>query len=152
MEDVYNKIIDQELLSGIQKDIYEILYSSGEMTVGEITCLYLDKYPQSKRSRNEIAKRVSDLAATGAIEKCPDIRRCPTTGKRITVWKISGLLPMKFKKNKNFMKNLRTDVIELESAFRQALAIMRHSGALRTTTDYGKLEAFYKKYFGRSLQ
>ena len=66
LEAVYGKIVDRELLAGIKMEIYEILYVSGPATAGEIALLYKDLHPRTKRNRNEIAKRISELVATGA--------------------------------------------------------------------------------------
>jgi len=151
-DDIYSQVKAQGLLTGIQLDLFEFLYCSGAMTAGELACLYKDKYPETDRSRNEIAKRVSDLAATGAIEKCDNQRKCPTTKKMINVWQLSGLLPTKPRaklSHKEALKRLseiEEDLAKAELGFRVAVLHMSNMGSIRGTPGFQKFKDFYDKY------
>lgn len=86
--------IDQgKLLRGIARDLFEIIESHPEgLTVGEIYRLYKGKFPTTQRSRNELAKRVTDLKNWGAV-MVSGYGPCPVTGRSAYLWVITGKLP-----------------------------------------------------------
>jgi len=153
LEVVYEKIVNRKLLTGVQMEIYEILYISGPATVGEIATLYKDRHPRTKRNRSELSKRVSELAASGAVEKSPKLRKCPTTKKKVNVWKFTGKLPVKppaYEPVKDRLKRLEAleeDVKGVERSIHFALHHTAHLGCLRQTKDYQDLKDFYDKHF-----
>jgi len=152
LEKAYIEIVDRNLLNGIQRDIYEILYCSGPMTSGEIALLYKDKYPGTPRNRNEIAKRVSDLVANGSVGKCEEQRRCPMTNKMISVWKLTGKIPQKpvpfvpIKERLERLEALEAALKEVRGPLSGALGSLGHMGITRQTPSYGKLKAFFDSY------
>lgn len=152
VEAVYKKIVEDNLLKGIQRDVYEILYCSGSMTGGELACLYKDKYPDTDRNRNELSKRISDLVRLGVVEKSPEARKCPTTKKMISVWQLTGKLPVK-PREKATVKQRLAKLDELEKALTTiqhplavALAQIAYLGNTRQSPEYGSLKIFYDKY------
>jgi len=83
-------------VKGICLDVFEIFCESNGMTGGEVFMKYKKKNPRTKRSRNEIAKRISDLSGMGAI-KAKGTAHCPLTGKNVTRWFLTGDEPVRKK-------------------------------------------------------
>ena len=154
MESIYKKITEEKLLKGIQKDVYEILYCSGPMTGGELACLYRDKYPDTDRNRNELSKRISDLVRLGVVEKSPEARKCPLTEKMISVWRLTGKLPVKpeykptVKERLARLDKLEVDLAKLKEPLTAALIQIPYLGNARQTPMYAGLKIFYDKYCG----
>lgn len=158
LRDVYEAVVSQGLLVGIKMEIYEILYVSGPATVGEIATLYKDKYPHTERSRGDLSKRVSELVAMLAVVKASKQRKCPTTNKKINVWKLSGKMPVKLSvksctpikeriKRLEALEALEADVHGLGASIRFALHHVSQLGMLRQTRSYQDLANFYEKHF-----
>lgn len=90
--EAFNAIRDNGLLTGLQFEIYEILFQHGPMTAGEAAQVYRSRHAHTNRQRNEIAKRVSDLRAFGVVREIGS-RPCRATGMRVLVWDVTDRLP-----------------------------------------------------------
>lgn len=119
MSSVLKKIMSEKLLAGICLDVYKIINSNKNITTGEIWRKYASMNDNG-RSRNEIAKRVSDLENWGAIKNV-GIRECEVTGRLVKSYEVTGLLPDKTKKpeekplEKDYGKIIRDADLELEA-------------------------------------
>lgn len=82
------------VLKGIAKDVLSIICDQPGLTGGEIFIEYKKKNPKTTRSRNELAKRISDLREYGAV-KPHGKTLCPLTGKNVNKWYITGKQPTK---------------------------------------------------------
>jgi len=82
----------ENILKGICFDVFEIICESPGVTGGEVFLRYRAINPKTDRSRNEIAKRISDLRKMGAI-KSYGSTPCPYTGKNVLRWAPTGALP-----------------------------------------------------------
>lgn len=80
------------LVRGIALDVLRIVEAKPDMTAGEIYKRYVKMNPGTTRSRNEIAKRVSDLKNWGAI-KISGTKNCSLTGRKTSTWKMTGKMP-----------------------------------------------------------
>lgn len=82
-------------LYGIALDVFGIVCKTPGLTGGEIFSQYERNKPleAAGRSRNEIAKRVSDLANWGAI-KADGVTICPESGRKATRWVPTGQAPV----------------------------------------------------------
>lgn len=65
--------------------VYRILDNNPGSTAGEIFAIYQDLYPETKRSRGEVAKRLSQLLDRGLVEKGHS-RTCEFSGCEATTW------------------------------------------------------------------
>lgn len=90
--EAFNAIRENGLLTGLQFEIYSILFDHGPMTAGEAAQVYRSRHPQTNRQRNEIAKRVSDLRAVGVVREI-GARPCKASGMRVLVWDVTDRLP-----------------------------------------------------------
>lgn len=98
-KEIYNKIVANKLLNGICLDLVEILSNNKDpITVGEIYSFYKIKYPKTQRSRNELAKRISDLCNWGVVKPF-GTKRCPITNRSANVYVLTGNMPNKEAKN-----------------------------------------------------
>jgi len=93
------------LLRGVALDVYGIITRNPNLTVGEIFRKYKGKYPQTTRSRNELAKRVTDLESWGAIATTA-AGRCPTSGRMAMKYAATGAYPKRTKRAKNDVRDL----------------------------------------------
>lgn len=84
----FEKIKKEKLLTGRALDVYEIVYKHPKITVGEI------EFFEKTSSRNELAKRVSDLKNWGVI-KSSGFKMCPWYHKKVQSWEVTGNLPSK---------------------------------------------------------
>lgn len=90
----WERINREGLVGPFQLEVYNILYSGGPMTAGEAWRVYAARHPKSARGRNEVAKRVSELARFGLIEELGE-RPCNATGFVAMVVKVNDQLPVK---------------------------------------------------------
>jgi hypothetical protein len=65
--------------------VFSILLENPRLTAGEIFDLYKDIYPNTLRSRNEVAKRLSKLQNQGLVEKGL-VGQCYRTMHSATTW------------------------------------------------------------------
>lgn len=93
------KLVDQvkndTLLKGVALSVYEIICKKPGLTVGEIAVQYAGTQADPTtlgRSRNELAKRVSDLVGWGAI-KANGKTTCPYTGRQVNRYVPTGSMP-----------------------------------------------------------
>ena len=63
-----------------------MIAANPDSTSGELFAIYKGNYPNTIRSRNEIAKRVSDLLDAGIISSSGK-RKCDFTGSNAQTWK-----------------------------------------------------------------
>ena len=91
---ILNTIKDQHLLGGIALDVFEIFCDNDGATAGEVFLAYKKLFPNTSRSRNEIAKRVSDLVNWGVIRR-QGSAICPMTHKNVSCYVVTGSLPNK---------------------------------------------------------
>lgn len=89
---VLRKVKEGNFFKGIKKDIFEIVCHNPGATVGEIWEIYLRLNPSTSRSRNELAKRMSDLANLGVVKPKSRVV-CPVTGRSASRWFPSGNTP-----------------------------------------------------------
>jgi len=82
-------------LSGIALDVFGIICKAPGLTGGEIFAQYSHSKPlaAADRSRNEIAKRISDLANWGAV-KVSGSTICPESGRKASCWVPTGSAPV----------------------------------------------------------
>jgi hypothetical protein len=81
-------------LKGIALEVYGIVCRKPGLTCGEIAKLYSDRHPGTSRTRNEIAKRVNDLANSGAV-RVAGKTVCPESGRNAAQWAVTGKAPKK---------------------------------------------------------
>lgn len=93
-QDLLNKVKENNLLTGISLDLYELICNNSNKTVGELYQLYVLKYPTTSRSRNELAKRVNDLKNWGSVTTSGTVI-CGFTGRNASMWCTTGKLPNK---------------------------------------------------------
>jgi hypothetical protein len=90
------KVKNEGKVKGICLDVFEILCESPGLTGGEIFMKYKKRYPRTKRGRNELAKRVTDLRHMGAV-RARGMAYCPLTNKYVTRWFPTGQKPVRQK-------------------------------------------------------
>lgn len=71
----------------LQSEILDIFRADGPMTAGEAARLYADSNPGTGRSRNEIAKRISELKNRGELVEV-GTRKCTETGRNVIIWSV----------------------------------------------------------------
>lgn len=101
-------IKEQSLLKGVALAVYEIIAMYPGLTVGEITTKYYGKGDDDTalgRSRNELAKRVSDLTASGAV-RADGKALCPYTGRFANRYVATGNLPAKRERKPDILSGL----------------------------------------------
>lgn len=77
------EIEEQGLPGSIRADLMKIFHELHvPVTIGELWTVYINKFPRSGRSRNELAKRVSELRDFGKIVEVGK-RRCELTHKLV---------------------------------------------------------------------
>ncbi|MEM4379216.1 MAG: hypothetical protein QXL01_00825 [Thermoplasmatales archaeon] len=86
------KAKESGIISGVALDVFEIIVNTPDLTVGEIYNRYVAKYPRTSRSRNELAKRVSDLKNWGAIRTNGETI-CSQTGRKAFTLVATGEVP-----------------------------------------------------------
>jgi hypothetical protein len=64
--------------------VYSIVVNNPNSTIGEVFEVYKQTYPTTTRSRNEIAKRVSELRADGLLAERGS-RKCDCSGRSAMV-------------------------------------------------------------------
>lgn len=95
-----DQIRTKGLLKGVSLQVYEIVANKPGLTVGEMASVYLGTLEDPTvlgRSRNELAKRVSDLVGWGAIKVDGGKTLCPYTGRKANRYVVTGNLPTKEK-------------------------------------------------------
>jgi hypothetical protein len=92
---LFEQAKNNNALRGIALDVFGIVCQTPGLTGGEIFRAYESKHPASAvgRSRNEIAKRVSDLANWGAV-KVDGTTICPESGRKASRWVPTGKMPV----------------------------------------------------------
>lgn len=71
-------------------EVYRIISGNSHITAGEAFEIYRARNPQTIRSRNEVAKRISDLQKLGLVVKV-NTTTCAYTGSQATTWDITGV-------------------------------------------------------------
>jgi len=70
-------------------EVYGILSQNSHVTAGEAFEIYKLDNPTTIRSRNEVAKRISDLQRLGLVSKV-SMTECSYTGALATTWTTTG--------------------------------------------------------------
>jgi hypothetical protein len=70
-------------------EVYRIIKANSHITAGEAFGIYRINHPNTIRSRNEVAKRISDLQKLGLLTKV-SMTTCAYTGALATTWEITG--------------------------------------------------------------
>lgn len=70
-------------------EVYSILSQNSHVTAGEAFEIYKLDNPATIRSRNEVAKRISDLQRLGLVSKV-SMTECSYTGALATTWTTTG--------------------------------------------------------------
>lgn len=90
----YNRTVAAGVISGIALDVFGIICNNPDLTVGEVYKIYKEKNPNTTRSRNELAKRVSDLKSYGAV-RTNGQTICGVTGRKAYTLVATGQVPNK---------------------------------------------------------
>ena len=93
--EAYRRINDEGLVGPFQKDVYNIIYHHGPMTVGQISTIYKKYYPSTPRGRNECAKRVWDLQQFGVVYDTGKTMLCTKTKFNTILFDVNSSLPVK---------------------------------------------------------
>lgn len=103
----------QGKLKGIALDVYSIICGTPGLTGGEIFRRYERMNPGTDRARNEIAKRITDLANWGGV-RADGVTICPESGRMATRWVPTGEMPrVRERKNegKAFVPDVKTPLV-----------------------------------------
>jgi hypothetical protein len=120
-------IKDDALMRGSHFDLYTIVVNNPDITNGEATIAFNSSFGTSL-SRNEIAKRMSNLHYNyKVIEEC-GTRVCSVQHKEVVSYRSSNALPSKLPTNKK-TKNAR--IAELEDAVERMATLLQHSNPSR---------------------
>jgi hypothetical protein len=92
---LYETVKNSGHLRGIALDVFGIICSKPGLTAGEIFREYAALRPNTTRARNEIAKRVNDLANWGGVEAA-GTTICPESGRKAARWVPTGEAPNRF--------------------------------------------------------
>lgn len=86
--DIYYKVLDEGLLTGLRLDLWDFLRNHEPMTQME-TC----KAMNSTRQDRSIMPRFAELKKMKAIKEV-DKRKCKVTGREVYVWTITDNVPI----------------------------------------------------------
>ena len=89
---VLKKVKKSQPFRGLKLELFEIICHNPNMTIGEIWNKYANLHPNTDRSRNELAKRVSDLANLGLVKTKGRVL-CPVSNRQAYRWTASGKTP-----------------------------------------------------------
>lgn len=89
---VLKKVKNAELFRGLKLELFELICRNPKRTAGEIWEMYANLHPTTDRSRNELAKRISDLANLGLVKTSGRVL-CPVSGRLATRWVATGRTP-----------------------------------------------------------
>jgi hypothetical protein len=70
-------------------EVYRIINANSHITAGEAFEIYKINHPDTIRSRNEVAKRISELQKAGLVQKV-NTTTCAYTGSLATTWAVTG--------------------------------------------------------------
>lgn len=98
--DTYRTIEREGLLSKMRFRVYAMLYEHGPATAAELA----SKFPPSVGGRGEagnVHARLGELVSLKCAMELPDVRECRVTGRLVTVYDVTDLLPGKFPKRES---------------------------------------------------
>jgi len=110
----YREIEDNGLLSRARFIIYEILFSDGPLTAGEIFTILKDEGGPHSVVKGSVCARLTELRRSGVVREVSK-RICSTTGMTAIVWDVTSKLPTKFK------KSYREELKEVENKIRKLI-------------------------------
>ena len=93
-QSVFETVSQTGALAGVALDVFGIVVRKPGLTTGEIYTQYKLANPKTQRSRNELAKRVSDLQSWGVLTK-NGVTICSYTGHQAYRWVATGNAPVR---------------------------------------------------------
>jgi hypothetical protein len=82
------------VLSDYELELFTILCEQPGLTAGEVFSVFLKQNPNTRRSRNEVAKRISDFKAWGAVRN-GEMALCKYSGVNARALFVTGEVPDK---------------------------------------------------------
>lgn len=122
--DAYALIQARNLLGPFQLEVLEIIMTSGPLTVGDASVIYTERHPETKRGRNEVAKRFNELLRLDIVSDSGSRRQCPITNIDTTVWDMTNHVPEERDQRLSAKKKIEA----LMASLKQAVRVMEENG------------------------
>ena len=123
---LYETLAQTKALKGIALDVFGIVCKTPGLTGGEVFREYVKMYPDTDRSRNEIAKRLSDLSNWGALDT-NGTTVCPESLRTASRWVPTGVAPVA-KERRRGAQSLKTLITEAGAKVRQNQELATKAG------------------------
>lgn len=95
--EAYEKIKENDLLSTRRWQVYDVLFSVGPATGGEVFREMKRRYGMTIPTNSNTTTRLGELRERGVVKEL-GTRACDVSGQRVILWDVTKKLPVTFDK------------------------------------------------------